>query len=267
MASPSKALHSLLASGEREFISTLGRSERFERRLRSGPPRDSAHPDARVVREAIMKNFLILLLALPVALAGQEAPPDLVALIADTRARDVVACELENARWGGYDTRIYVEQTSDAKPYIIELSKGELAARIAETKPDWVRFWMPLWEQRDGKVIQSSAEQAFGKGVSLYLTAELEAPDSLRVTVVSNPAKPIDNATLFTAWDDSTGAGTLKGQAFQPAAGAPQTLTVLEEGFKSATSILVYAKRGTPNEMNPLDLPYCLISNEVEVKK
>jgi hypothetical protein len=179
----------------------------------------------------------------------------------------VVTCDLENARWGGYDTRIYVEQTKDRKPYILEFSKGRLSIKPADEKPKWV-FWGSPEQQRDGKVVLGSAEQAFSKGVPFYISAEFLPPDSLRITVTSNLAKRIDRATLFTAWNNPAGAGRMKDSGHVRSASQPQTLVVKDEDFKDTASISVWIREGEINKSNPfVDMPHCLISNEVEVKK
>lgn len=199
--------------------------------------------------------------------AGDTSQPDLSSLIADPRTLSVVRCDLENARWGGYDTRIYVEKTSDGKSYILDLSKGQLSSRLVTAKPTWVTWGSPE-EQRDGKVVMASADEAFGKGVPFYVSAEFQPPDSLRVTVVSNPGKPIDRATLFTSWNSPAGAGSMKDSGHVRSAGQPQTLVVRAEGFKDTAAINVWVRQGEVNKANPFaDMPHCLISNEVEVKK
>jgi hypothetical protein len=168
---------------------------------------------------------------------------------------------------GGYDTRIYVEQTKDRKPYILEFSKGRLSIKPADEKPKWV-FWGSPEQQRDGKVVLGSAEQAFSKGVPFYISAEFLPPDSLRITVTSNLAKRIDRATLFTAWNNPAGAGRMKDSGHVRSASQPQTLVVKDEDFKDTASISVWIREGEINKSNPfVDMPHCLISNEVEVKK
>jgi len=89
----------------------------------------------------------------------------------------------------------------------------------------------------------------------------------VRVTVVSNPAKPIDGATIFTSWTDATGEGHMKVNDYVRSAPQPQTVEIRHEGFKDATGFQVWVRKEKWNKARPFDLPHCLISNEVEVKK
>lgn len=197
---------------------------------------------------------------------GDKSQPDLSSLIADPRALSVVHCDLENARWGNYDTRIYVK-TREGKSYILDFSKGQLSIRPVMEKPAWVNWGSPE-QQRDGKVVMASADEAFGKGLPFYVSAEFQPPDTLRVTVVSNPGKSIDHATLFTSWTSPAGAGSMKFSGHVRSSGEPQTLLVRAEGFKDTAAIGVWVREGEVNKSNPLvDMPHCLISNEIELKK
>ena len=199
--------------------------------------------------------------------ADDASQPDLSSLIADPRTLSVVRCDLDNARWGAYDTRIYVAERGADKSYILTLSKGQLSTRIVTAKPAWVVFGSGE-EQRDGKVIMTSADEAFGKGVPFYVSAEFQPPDSLRVTVVSNPRRPIDRATLFTAWNTPAGGGSMKDCDRFRSAGEPQTFVVRDDGFRDTAAINVWVRQGEVNQANPFaDMPHCLISNEVEVRK
>ena len=200
--------------------------------------------------------------------AGDTSQPDLSSLISDPRTLSVVRCELENARWGAYDTRIYVEKTNDGNSYVLDLRKGRVSTRRVTERPAWVLGPWSLWEDRDGKVVFGSAKEAFDKAVPFYISAEFQPPDILRVIVVSNPHKSIDRATLFTGWDSPSGAGTMKDSGHVHSADQPQTLVVRADGFKDTAAIDVWIRQGEVDRDNPFaDMPHCLISNEVEVKK
>jgi len=205
-----------------------------------------------------------VVLAASLTLAAQELTPQMRSEIARTVpegiGRELTACKVQNAMWGGYDVDVHVTMGIDGLPYLFTLQRGRFS-RIVDPAP----LPGPIRFERTGRIGASSAEEAFAKGLPFYISrAELMAPDRLSVSVLSNPAASIELATLFVAIDqpgvDDLATVTLPLQS----AGTPQRLLAINPALGKPVVVRAAILRDVGTTALTLG---CVLSNEVEVRQ
>ncbi|MEQ1898630.1 MAG: hypothetical protein ABL971_14720 [Vicinamibacterales bacterium] len=198
-----------------------------------------------------------------VPVRAQDLHPEIVSEIVRTLAegipRELTRCKIQNAVWGGYDVRIRVTMGIDGLPYLFELRGGQFS-RIVDPQP----VPGPARFERTGRVRAETAAEAFSRGLPFFISgAEIRAANTLEVTLLSNPAVPVESATLFVVVDqpgveDLTSVTIPLGS--RPAA---QRLIVTNDALDGSVLVRLAILR----EVGPTALMLgCVLSNEVDVR-
>ena len=184
---------------------------------------------------------------------------DIVRTVAEGIPRELTRCKLQNAVWGGYDVRIHVTMGIDGLPYLFELRGGQFS-RVVDPQP----MPGPTRFERTGRVRADTAAEAFFRGLPFFISgAEIRAPNTLEVTLLSNPAVPVESATLFVVVDQP-GVEDLTSVTI-PLGSRPSAQRLIMTNDALAGPMLV--RLAILREVGQTALMLgCVLSNEVDVR-
>ena len=194
---------------------------------------------------------------------AQELRPeivrDVVRTVAEGIPRELTQCKLQDAVWGGYDVRIHVTMGIDGLPYLFELRGGQFS-RIVDPQP----IPGPARFERTGRVRADTAAEAFSRGLPFFIGgAEFRAPNTLEVTLLSNPGAPVESATLFVVVDQPGGEDLTSVTIPLGSRPAAQQLVVTNDALDGSVLVRLAILR----EVGPTALMLgCVLSNEVDVR-
>ncbi|MGE0392897.1 MAG: hypothetical protein AB7P67_04955 [Vicinamibacterales bacterium] len=194
---------------------------------------------------------------------GQQLPPEagdeIVKVVQEGIPREFTTCKLQDALWGGYDVRVHITMGIDGLPHLFEMRSGQFRRVVdPEPMPGPNRF------ERTGRIAATSAEEAFARGLPFYVSAaELLVPDRLAVTVVSNPARRVESATLLVLVDQP-GADDLTSVTIPvESSPSPQRLLTVHPALRSPALVRLAILRDVGGTAL---MTGCVLSNEVDVR-
>ncbi|MDO8795048.1 MAG: hypothetical protein Q7J25_10565 [Vicinamibacterales bacterium] len=208
-------------------------------------------------------SVLAVALMADVAVRTQDLHPeiarDIVQTLAEGMPRELTRCKLQNAVWGGYDVRIHVTMGIDGLPYLFELREGRFSRSVdPQPMPGPARF------ERTGRVRADTAAEAFARGLPFFIGgAEVRGPNTLEVTLLSNPGVTVDAATLFVVVDQP-GVEDLASVTIPVGSRPePQRLIVTNDALSESVLVRIAILR----EVGPTALMLgCVLSNEVDLR-